>query len=197
VLLPRRDALAALGSLLVGAAGLSSAACAAPRATDGSALNRSGQNDFDFLIGDWHVSHRRLRERLAGNNDWTEFDGTCSMRTLLGGLGNVDDNLLNLPAGPYRGVGLRAFDASSGRWAIWWLDSRTPHIIEAPVVGGFEAGVGTFQADDTFKGRPIRVRFRWTDTLTVSPGWEQAFSPDSGKTWETNWTMRFVRRPAA
>ena len=35
-----------------------------------------GANDFDFLIGDWRVHHRRLKERLAGNHDWIEFEGT-------------------------------------------------------------------------------------------------------------------------
>jgi hypothetical protein len=27
--------------------------------------------DFDFIIGNWRVSHRRLNERLQGCNDWT------------------------------------------------------------------------------------------------------------------------------
>ena len=61
------------------------------------------------------------------------------------------------------------------------------------MVGGFERGIGTFHADETLDGRPIRVRFRWTDTQTGSPKWEPAFSPDAGKTWEINWTMTFVR----
>jgi hypothetical protein len=38
----------------------------------------------------------------------------------------------------------------------------------------------------------IRVRFRWTDTHTASPRWEQAFSPDAGQTRDTNWAMSFV-----
>jgi hypothetical protein len=56
--------------------------------------------------------------------------------------------------------------------------------------------VGTFFAEDVSGGRPIRVRFRWTDTQTVSPLWEQAFSADAGRSWEANWTMRFHRAPA-
>jgi Protein of unknown function (DUF1579) len=157
-------------------------------------MNPSNEHDFDFLVGSWRVLHRRLRDRLAGCDDWEEFDGTCTMRPLLGGFGNVDDNLMNLPAGPYRGVGLRAFDPTTRRWAIWWLDSRHPHTIDVPVVGGFEGGVGSFYADETFNGQPIRVRFRWSEIHTGSPLWEQAFSPDGGSTWEVNWTMRFVRQ---
>ena len=156
-------------------------------------MDQASEHDFDFLMGRWRVLHRRLRERLAGNNDWQEFDGTCSAQPLLGGQGNVDDNVLNLPAGAYRAASFRAFDAQTRRWAIWWLDARWPHTVGMPVVGGFEGGVGTFYADETLDGRPIRVRFRWTHTRTPSPCWEQAFSPDAGETWEVNWMMRFVR----
>jgi hypothetical protein len=63
------------------------------------------------------------------------------------------------------------------------------------VVGGFVDGVGTFVADDELAGRPIIVRFRWLDTTTPNPKWEQAFSADAGETWEVNWEMRFT--PAA
>ena len=62
------------------------------------------------------------------------------------------------------------------------------------VVGGFKNDVGTFYAEDTFNGKPIRVRFLWTN-LATKPHWEQAFSDDGGKTWETNWIMEFVRFP--
>jgi hypothetical protein len=153
----------------------------------------SSEHDFDFLRGHWRVHHRRLRERLAGNDQWEEFEGRCSMQTVMGGLGNVDDNLLHLPSGPYRAAAMRSFDPRTRRWAIWWLDGRQPHSIETPVVGSFERGVGTFLADETFNGKPIKVRFMWTETHTDAPRWAQAFSPDGGTTWETNWTMRFER----
>ena len=156
-------------------------------------MYQSTENDFDFLAGEWHVRHRRLRERLAGSDDWQEFNGTCSTRVILGGKGNVDDNVLDLPGGAYRAAALRAFDTSSKSWAIWWLDDRHPHNLDEPVKGGFAGGVGTFFADDMFEGHPIRVRFRWTRTDTASPCWEQAFSTDLGETWEVNWTMVFCR----
>ena len=50
--------------------------------------SHSGEHDFDFLSGSWRVAHQRLRERLAGNDEWQEFDGTCTMHTLLDGRGN-------------------------------------------------------------------------------------------------------------
>lgn len=151
--------------------------------------------DFDFLHGPWRVDHRRLRERLRACTDWDHFDGTCTVHPLLDGQGNVDDNLLHLPGGRYRAATLRAHDPRTGRWSIWWLDGRHPDRLDVPVVGRFENGVGTFFADDTLDGRPIRVRFCWSDTQTASPHWEQAFSADGGLTWEVNWTMRFHRPP--
>jgi hypothetical protein len=146
---------------------------------------------FDFFHGDWRVHHRRLRARLAGCSDWDAFDGSCRVHPLLGGAGNVDDNVLDLPGGAYRAATLRSCDPATGLWSIWWLDGRWPHRLDTPMVGRFVDGVGTFLADDTLDGRPIRVRFLWRAGET--PRWEQAFSVDDGASWETNWTMDFVR----
>lgn len=149
--------------------------------------------DFDFQQGRWHVRHRRLKARLAGCTEWEAFSGTSEQRPLLGGNGNVEDNLLHLPAGDYRAVALRAYDPASGTWAIWWLDGRAPHGLDVPVIGRFEQGVGSFYADDTHDGRPVRMRFLWLATDSDAPRWEQALSADGGETWETNWVMEFTR----
>ena len=149
--------------------------------------------DFDFIIGDWNVRHRRLNARLAGCTEWTEFAGTCSTRKILGGAGNVEDNLFFMAEGQVRAAALRAFDRATQSWSIWWLDGRAPHRLDVPVVGGFEDGIGFFRADDTLDGRPIQIRFTWRANAGGAPEWEQAFSGDDGTTWETNWTMRFER----
>jgi len=149
--------------------------------------------DFDFFMGMWVIRHRRLKDRLAGCSEWVEFDGTASAQKLLAGQANVDDHVLEFPEGKYRAASLRCYDPTRKLWSIWWLDSRSPGQLDPPVVGKFDDGIGTFFAEDTFAGRPIRVRFRWTDTQSGAPHWEQAFSDDGGKTWETNWTMDFTR----
>lgn len=153
----------------------------------------TGGKDFDFEFGQWRVRHRRLRERLTGCTDWDEFDGTADVRPVLGGTGNVEDNVLDMPDGPVRAIAVRSWDAASGDWAIWWLASGDPHRMDVPVVGRFMNGVGTFYADDTLRGAPVRTRFHWLGTDTATPRWEQAMSNDGGRTWETNWTMDFRR----
>ena len=150
--------------------------------------------DFDFIIGDWHVRHRRLNSRLTGCTDWTEFSGLSSTRKILGGFGNLEDNILEFPEGQVRAAAFRSFDMEKDTWAIWWLDRRNPHHLDVPVIGSFSNHVGIFLANDTLGSMPIQVRFTWNANPNGNPAWEQAFSADGGASWETNWTMEFSRR---
>ena len=154
----------------------------------------SAATDFDFLIGNWSVWHRRLKRRLVSCDEWDEFGGVCSAQKILGGLGNFDDNEIDLPGGAYREITLRVFDPGTRRWAIWWLDARAPHSLDVPMIGAFENSAGVFYADDFVNGRPVRVRFLWSYADGSVPAWEQAFSADGGASWETNWLMQFRRR---
>src|SRR5215831_14558161 len=67
-----------------------------------------GLHDFDFLMGEWRVHHRRIQ---ADTREWVEFDGTASHRDLGDGWANIDEYLLNAPRGVYRALALRAYDA--------------------------------------------------------------------------------------
>src|SRR6476469_7360520 len=58
--------------------------------------------------------------------------------------------------------------------------------------GGFVGmSFGVFHGEDVHRGRPVLVRFTWSRGTTECPRWEQAFSDDGGRTWETNWVMDF------
>jgi hypothetical protein len=153
-----------------------------------------GLHDFDFLVGDWRVHSRKLKEPLSGRQEWIEFEGTISSRKLMEGRANVDDTVFNMPGGIYRGVAPRAYDPNTGQWAIWWIDGRNPFgNLDPPVKGRFVHGVGTFYADDTLRGKPIKVRFIWSGISRNAAHWEQAYSSDGGKTWETNWVQTLER----
>ena len=154
-----------------------------------------GAEGFDFLLGSWTVRHRKLSARLRGSADWVEFPGTLDVRAILGGLGDIDENVLEDPAGRVLATSLRVFDAKSGDWSIYWIDARAPGL-DPPLVGRFEGRVGHFYNDDVFEGRPVRVRFIYEDLGPRQARWSQAFSPDHGATWETNWTMDFTRTGA-
>ena len=167
-----------------GASPVAGASAAAPAGASSS--------DFAFLMGAWRVRHHKLKGRLVGSTEWSDFDGTCKAWPLLGEAANVDDNVLHAPDGLYRGVTLRRRDPNTGKWWIWWLDDQGAGL-EPPVVGEFNNGVGTFFGDDQLRGQPIRVRFIWSEIAARAARWEQAFSPDQGRTWEVNWIMHFER----
>ena len=158
-------------------------------------------HDFDFLVGEWRVHHRRLKQPPAGSpagspggHEWVEFEGTSANRLLMGGSANLEECTIHSPSGAYRAVALRAYDAQTKQWSIWWLDGRYPSgPLDPPVRGGFENGVGTFYSDYVQDGKPFRLRFLWSHITPTSARWEQAVSPDGGKTWETNWVMEFRR----
>ncbi|HKY24541.1 MAG TPA: hypothetical protein VJM07_05260 [Gaiella sp.] len=149
-------------------------------------------SDFDFWFGSWQVHNRRLTRRLAGSDQWDEFPATVVARPLLDGLGNEDEFRTDHDGG-FVGMSFRFFDPERRRWSIYWADSRRPGELDPPVFGTFSGGLGIFEGEDIHRGRPILVRFTWSGVTTPTPRWEQAFSDDGGRTWETNWVMEFAR----
>lgn len=152
---------------------------------------RDGRHDFDFLHGRWRVCNERLRTRLAGADEWEAFEAVNACRPLLGGIGNVDDFIADWRGG-YRGMTLRLYDPRARCWSIRWANGFDG-LLEPPVYGAFDDGVGTFFGDDTHEGRPVRVRFVWDGIGADTANWQQAFSADGGASWETNWIMRMAR----
>ena len=151
-----------------------------------------GRNDFDFLIGAWKVHHRSLKARLKRSTDWGEFEGEMTCRKILNGLGNFDENLIRWNTGPVQAITLRVFNPASKEWSIYWSTDRTG-ILDVPMIGGFKGAIGEFYSQEIFEGRHIYNRFIWSKITSNSCQWEQAFSEDGGKTWETNWVMEFKR----
>jgi hypothetical protein len=151
----------------------------------------AGLHDFDFLFGRWSVKSRRLKERLAGCDQWIEFAAELNAWPLLDGYANGDAFRADWGDGLV-GTTLRLFDPTTGLWSIWWAGKANP-ALDAAVVGRFDGDQGVFEAEDVFNGRPILVRFVWSRVTTTHPRWEQAFSEDGGQTWETNWVMDYTR----
>jgi quinol monooxygenase YgiN len=155
------------------------------------AVSESRSSDFDFLFGRWKVHNRRLRERLKGSTTWDEFEGTAVARPLWGGKANLDEYEAHGPAGHIQGLTLRVFNPRSRQWSLYWSNAANG-VLDVPMIGSFKDGRGEFYDQELFEGRSIYVRFLWTASPTA-PRWEQAFSADGGRTWETNWIMEFSR----
>jgi hypothetical protein len=146
-------------------------------------------HDFDFFVGTWKSTQRRLKVRNAQSHDWEEFSGDLVNRQQLGGITNTDEVVF--PAKGWAGLALRTFDVAKRQWAIYWVSSKRGGL-DTGVFGGFTGDTGEFYGEDTDDGRPIRVRYRWTKLGPGKAHWEQAFSYDGGP-WETNWTNDWER----
>lgn len=179
--LDRRTLLAVALSVLPASSGLMAAEPVSPP-----------RSDFDFLLGRWNVNHRKLRHRLTGSTDWFEFSGTLDVRPILGGASNIDLNEIDDPAGRYTATSLRIYDEAEKSWSIYWIDERLAGL-DKPMIGRFVNGVGEFFTSDEFGGRAILVRFKYECLDPRHAMWSQAFSPDAGASWETNWIMEFSR----
>lgn len=154
---------------------------------------RDARNDFDFLLGSWSVRNRRLRERLRGASEWEEFSGWCHVRPILGGLGNMDEFSIDAPSGHVDAVTVRLYNPATGEWSIYWAASPGRGRFDVPMVGRFDGPVGEFYSQEPFEGIHIFSRFIWTVESTDRCRWEQAYSIDGGRNWETNWVMELSR----
>lgn len=147
-------------------------------------------HDFDFFVGRWRFANRRLKQRWVGSDEWDEFPATLSCESRLGGVVNIDDGVF--PTKGWSGMTVRVFNLEERRWYLYWINSSSGRLFP-PVVGGFVGDEGEFFGDDSDEGRPVKVRFRWKRLGPDAAHWEQAFSQDGGRHWETNWTMEHTR----
>ena len=168
-----------------------------PQATSSAAprtQERDGQHDFDFQFGSWKVHNRRLLHPLTGSNECVEFDGTVVAKPVWGGRANMDEFEADTASGHIEGMTVRTYNPKSHEWSIYWANQKNGVLSLPATVGKFnDHGVGEFYDQEEFNGRMIFVRFIWTVESSDHTRWEQAFSTDGGKTWETNWVITAVK----
>lgn len=163
------------------------------------AESQNSARDFDFFIGEWTLENRRLRQRLTGCQEWETFAATQHVQKLPGGIGNFDDFVAESWRPGFVGMSLRIFNPQTNLWSIYWLNNHDGGLDQQsgqllpPVVGRFENGIGIFECHDQLDGKPIIVRYTWSEIKADSARWEQAFSADEGQSWETNWIMCMTR----
>lgn len=147
----------------------------------------SSHHDFDQLTGKWKMYHKKLKARLVNNNEWIDLESMdINYGATLNGLGNSDLYKANFDGVPFEGYTIRLFNPETKLWSLFWVPSSTG-ILDPPVVGSFENGIGHFFCKDVYQGKNVIVMFRWDMRDREHPIWSQAFSPDKGKTWEWNW----------
>jgi len=160
-----------------------------------NAALRDGRHDFDFHFGTWKTHVSRLLHPLTGSTTWTQYDGTSVVSKVWDGRASILELEADGPAGHLEGVGLRLYNTESHQWSLNWTNNSQA-VMNQPMLGEFKNGRGEFFDQENFNGRGVFVRNSFSDITPTSARFEQAFSADGGKTWETNWIMTFTRAPA-
>jgi hypothetical protein len=140
----------------------------------------------------WKTHIHRLQKPLTGSRTWTDYDGTSVVSKVWGGRASILELEADGPAGHIEGVGLRLFNPRSHQWSLNWANGSDA-VMTTPMVGKFAHGQVSFTTRKNSRGRIIMSRNGFSDITPNSSHFEQAFSDDAGKTWETNWIMTFNR----
>lgn len=169
-------------------------AFALPAAAFAEATPRDGQRDFDWEMGTWTTKVRVRRNPLSGKApDWAEFFGTSVVKPLSGGNWNFVELSVSGPSGKIEGGSLRLYSPQSRQWSLNFASLRNG-LLTPPVFGRFDAaGNGSFVGSDTIEGRSILVRFEIKRLSAKEARFEQAYSADGGRSWETNWIATDTR----
>jgi hypothetical protein len=152
-----------------------------------AATQRDAQHDFDFEIGTWKSHVKRLVRPLTGSSSWVEYDGTTVVSKIWNGRANLTELEADGPAGHLENLSLRLYNPESRQWSLNYASSRGGAVNVPPTVGEFKNGRGVFFDMEPINGKNVLVRNVWSDITADSCRFEQAFSDDAGKTWETNW----------
>lgn len=147
---------------------------------------RGGQHAFDWEIGTWKTEVRLLAKPLSGSHEWVNYRGTSVVRKFLDGRANLVELRVEGPVGRIEGVSLRLYNPQTQQWSLNYANARNGALTR-PVHGGFINGRGEFYGQEDLDGRAVLVRFVISDVSTDTARFEQAYSADGGRTWETNW----------
>lgn len=167
-------------------------AVAAQQSTPAPAGQHDGQHDFDFDLGTWKTHIRRLQHPLTGSTIWVEAKGTVAIRKVWDGRAQLEEIEADSPTGHWESLTLFLYNAEAHQWNINFTNSSSA-TFGTPCVGEFKNGIGEFYSQDTINGRVILVRVTWSDIKPDTHKFEQAFSDNGGKTWETNFVANLER----
>jgi hypothetical protein len=99
-----------------------------------------------------------------------------------GEIDNVDEFRANWPDHEgFIGGSYRFFGLATRTWSSCWADNVTG-ILQPPVTGGFQDGVGTVFGEVDHEGTPVLVRFTWAGVDARVAKWERALSIDNDQT---------------
>ncbi|MGC2656746.1 MAG: hypothetical protein WA324_02140 [Bryobacteraceae bacterium] len=155
-------------------------------ATAAVPAEHEGQHDFDFELGTWKTHLKVLRHPPKGAPTWVEYEGTSVVHSIWEGRANMVELKVDGPSGHLEAINLHLYNPTAHQWSLNFANA-TQGTMSVPTVGEFKNGRGEFYDQEAVNGRMILVRNVWSEITANRCHFEQAFSDDGGRTWETNW----------
>ena len=152
---------------------------------------RGNPHDFDFEFGSWKA-HVRIRPPLSHSNTWVSYDGTSVVRKVWRGRANLGELEVANRHSHLEGLTLRLYHPQTRQWYVYFSNSADGEL-GVPSIGGFSHGRGEFFDRESLHGKPVDVKFVFSDISTRSFKFVQSYSGDNGKTWIVNWDSTFTR----
>jgi hypothetical protein len=106
-------------------------------------------------------------------------------RKIWKGRGQLEEIEADGPNGHFEGLNLFLYNPQAHQWALTWSNS-SDGILGIPTIGEFKNGRAEIYDQETLNGRTILARGIWSEIRAKTHRFEQAYSDDGGKTWETN-----------
>ena len=100
--------------------------------TKADATQRDGQHDFDFAVGTWKTSVRRLLNPLSGSNDWVEGTGTVSTRKVWGGRAQLEELTMDTGDTHLKGLAMRLYNPKTHQWRLHWANAKKSVLSDPP-----------------------------------------------------------------
>jgi hypothetical protein len=138
---------------------------------------------FDFWIGRWDV-YVTGTHNLAGRSIIERADAGCV----------ITEQWTGAAGAPFSGRSLNAYEATTGKWVQFWMDSGGE---VTRYEGGPVGGAMVLTApDETRPGRPGKAHLRMTFTANADGSVRQhgESSADGGGAWSTSYDFTYRRR---
>jgi len=154
----------------------SSRSAGPPQTKKSSAAADPQSHAFNFTWGDWRTDTR----------------GRVTVRKLWGGRADLEETETKGSHGPRRELTLRLYDPTARQWYLYRANGADG-VLDEPLIGDFRDGRGVFYGQDIHAGHSVFVRNVYFDITADSYRFEQAVSPDGGRTWRTDFTTHLTR----
>jgi hypothetical protein len=148
---------------------------------------------FDFWIGEWDVLNRN---RPSDDTRWFDTgSATARVYPVVAGCGLVEHWRGQAYGNFLVGFSLRAFNPSLGQWdlVLLWPNAGEPRFGE--LAGGFRHNRGEFYSRGlSAAGDTTLTRLSFSDVTPNSLRWQNDFSMDNGRSWDSGWIQELNRR---